>query len=36
MKPPTFLKIGDRVRTEIEGIGFMENAVAPERVPEVN
>jgi len=36
MKPPAFLKVGDRVRTEIEGIGFIENTVAPERVPEMN
>lgn len=31
MKPPTFLKAGDRTRVEIEGIGFIENAVVPER-----
>lgn len=32
MKPPAFLKAGDRTRVDIEGIGFIENTVAPERV----
>ena len=36
MKPPVFLKAGDQVRTEIEGIGFIENTVAPERATEMN
>ena len=36
MKPPVFLKVGDRVRAEIEGIGFIENTVAPERASDVN
>jgi ureidoglycolate lyase len=34
MKPPVFLKAGDRARVEIEGIGFIENTVALERAPE--
>jgi ureidoglycolate lyase len=29
-KPPRFLKAGDRVRIEIEGIGFIENEVVDE------
>lgn len=27
MKPPQFLKVGDRVRVEIEGLGHLENVV---------
>lgn len=34
MKPPQFLKAGDRVRVEIGGIGFIENEVVDERVVE--
>jgi 2-keto-4-pentenoate hydratase/2-oxohepta-3-ene-1,7-dioic acid hydratase in catechol pathway len=30
MKPPRFLKAGDRVRVEIDGIGFIENEVVDE------
>jgi ureidoglycolate lyase len=30
MKPPKFLKAGDRVRVEIDGIGFIENPVVDE------
>jgi ureidoglycolate lyase len=30
MKPPKFLAVGDRVRIEIDGIGSIENEVAPE------
>src|SRR5579859_14740 len=30
MKPPKWLKAGDRVRVEIEGIGAIENVVEPE------
>jgi ureidoglycolate lyase len=30
MKPPQFLKAGDRVRVEIDGIGFIENPVVDE------
>jgi ureidoglycolate lyase len=36
MKPPVFLKVGDRARVEIEDIGFIENTVAPERAPQVS
>ena len=32
MKPPQFLKAGDRVRVEIDGIGFIENEVVNEPV----
>jgi 2-keto-4-pentenoate hydratase/2-oxohepta-3-ene-1,7-dioic acid hydratase in catechol pathway len=32
MKPPRFLKAGDRVRVEIDGIGFIENEVVDEVV----
>ncbi|MET3973511.1 fumarylacetoacetate hydrolase family protein [Bradyrhizobium sp. S3.5.5] len=32
MKPPAFLKAGDRTRVEIEGIGFIENTVVPQRI----
>ena len=32
MKPPKFLKAGDRVRVEIDGIGFIENEVVDEAV----
>lgn len=31
MKPPQFLKAGDRTRVTIEGIGFIENIVVSER-----
>ena len=34
MKPPHFLKAGDRVRVEIDGIGFIENEVVDERAVE--
>ncbi|MEZ5656628.1 MAG: fumarylacetoacetate hydrolase family protein [Sphingobium sp.] len=34
MKPPQFLKPGDRVRVEIDGIGFIENEVVDERTIE--
>jgi 2-keto-4-pentenoate hydratase/2-oxohepta-3-ene-1,7-dioic acid hydratase in catechol pathway len=30
MRPPGFLKPGDRVRCEIEGVGVIENAVRAE------
>ena len=30
MKPPKFMKAGDRVRVEIDGIGFIENEVVDE------
>ena len=30
MKPPRFLKVGDRVRVEIEGLGAIENEVVAE------
>jgi len=30
MKPPGFLKPGDRVRCEIEGVGVIENSVRAE------
>ena len=30
MKPPRLLKVGDRVRVEIEGLGAIENEVVPE------
>jgi 2-keto-4-pentenoate hydratase/2-oxohepta-3-ene-1,7-dioic acid hydratase in catechol pathway len=33
MTPPKFLKAGDRVRIEIDGIGFIENHVVDESVP---
>jgi 2-keto-4-pentenoate hydratase/2-oxohepta-3-ene-1,7-dioic acid hydratase in catechol pathway len=33
MKPPQFLKAGDRVRIEIDGIGFLESEVIDEVVP---
>jgi 2-keto-4-pentenoate hydratase/2-oxohepta-3-ene-1,7-dioic acid hydratase in catechol pathway len=33
MKPPQFLKAGDRVRVEIDGIGFLESEVVDEVVP---
>ena len=33
MKPPRFLKAGDRVRVEIDGIGFIENEVVDEVLP---
>jgi len=31
MKPPGFLRPGDRVRCEIEGVGVLENAIRAER-----
>ena len=31
MKPPKFLRVGDRVRVEIDGIGAIENEVIEER-----
>jgi len=31
MKPPGFLRPGDRVRCEIEGVGVLENTVRAER-----
>lgn len=31
MKPPQYLRAGDRVRIQIEGIGAIENRVVPER-----
>jgi 2-keto-4-pentenoate hydratase/2-oxohepta-3-ene-1,7-dioic acid hydratase in catechol pathway len=33
MKPPQFLKAGDRVRVEIDRIGFLENEVVDEVAP---
>jgi 2-keto-4-pentenoate hydratase/2-oxohepta-3-ene-1,7-dioic acid hydratase in catechol pathway len=33
MKPPQFLKAGDRVRVEIDGIGAIESVVADETLP---
>ena len=33
MKPPQFLKAGDRVRIEIDRIGFLENEVVDEVAP---
>jgi 2-keto-4-pentenoate hydratase/2-oxohepta-3-ene-1,7-dioic acid hydratase in catechol pathway len=30
MKPPSFLRPGDVVRVEIDGLGFIENAVVDE------
>jgi 2-keto-4-pentenoate hydratase/2-oxohepta-3-ene-1,7-dioic acid hydratase in catechol pathway len=30
LDPPSFLKIGDVMRVEIEGIGHIENRVVPE------
>lgn len=30
MSPPTFLKVGDVVRCEVEGIGVIENRIVPE------
>ena len=32
MDPPTYLRIGDVVRVEIEGIGFIENTVIAEPI----
>jgi 2-keto-4-pentenoate hydratase/2-oxohepta-3-ene-1,7-dioic acid hydratase in catechol pathway len=29
-QPPVYLKVGDVVRVEIEGIGYIENRVVPE------
>ena len=34
MVPPRYLKIGDSVRIEIEGLGTIENTVVPEPAPE--
>lgn len=33
MKPPRFLRAGDRVRVEIDGLGFIENEVVDEVAP---
>jgi 2-keto-4-pentenoate hydratase/2-oxohepta-3-ene-1,7-dioic acid hydratase in catechol pathway len=33
MKPPVFLKPGDRVRVEIDGLGHIENEVVQETAP---
>jgi 2-keto-4-pentenoate hydratase/2-oxohepta-3-ene-1,7-dioic acid hydratase in catechol pathway len=33
MKPPCFLSIGDRVRVEIDGLGYIENEIVTE--PEI-
>ena len=33
MKPPRFLKAGDRVRVEIDGIGAIESVVEDETLP---
>jgi 2-keto-4-pentenoate hydratase/2-oxohepta-3-ene-1,7-dioic acid hydratase in catechol pathway len=30
MKPPRLLKVGDVVRVEIDGLGFLQNEVVPE------
>ena len=30
MQPPRWLKVGDVVRMEVEGIGYLENRVVPE------
>jgi len=30
MDPPCYLRVGDRVRVEVDGIGFIENEVVPE------
>jgi 2-keto-4-pentenoate hydratase/2-oxohepta-3-ene-1,7-dioic acid hydratase in catechol pathway len=30
MKPPRWLKVGDVVRMEVDGIGYLENRVVPE------
>jgi hypothetical protein len=32
MVPPIFLKVGDAVRVEVEGIGHIDNTVIPEPV----
>jgi len=31
MKPPKFLRVGDVMRAEIEGLGYIENRVVAER-----
>jgi 2-keto-4-pentenoate hydratase/2-oxohepta-3-ene-1,7-dioic acid hydratase in catechol pathway len=33
MKPPRFLKAGDRVRVEIDGIGAIESVIEDETLP---
>ena len=35
MKPPSFMKAGDKVRVEIEKLGYIENTVAPENAETV-
>ena len=30
-KPPRFLRVGDVMRAEVEGLGYIENRVVPER-----
>ena len=30
MQPPRWLKVGDVVRMEVDGIGYLENRVVPE------
>jgi len=32
MQPPQWLKAGDKVRVEIDRIGFIESEMRPERV----
>jgi 2-keto-4-pentenoate hydratase/2-oxohepta-3-ene-1,7-dioic acid hydratase in catechol pathway len=32
MKPPSFVKVGDVMRVEIDGIGHIESTVVPERI----
>jgi 2-keto-4-pentenoate hydratase/2-oxohepta-3-ene-1,7-dioic acid hydratase in catechol pathway len=34
MVPPRYLKVGDSVRIDIEGLGAIENKVVPEPAPE--
>lgn len=34
MNPPSFLTVGDVMRAEIDGLGYIENAVVAETVPE--
>jgi 2-keto-4-pentenoate hydratase/2-oxohepta-3-ene-1,7-dioic acid hydratase in catechol pathway len=34
MHPPSYLKAGDRVRVEIDGIGYLENEIVDEIAPE--
>ena len=35
MKPPSFMKVGDVVRVEIEKLGYIENTVVPENAKTV-